>query len=883
MANAGQLFANYTKITPRIPTGVWSALRVATLFITLIVAALLIRHPDIGLRLFWGLMIPVVPALLVIAPGLWRQICPMALLNQIPRMLKIGAARDLPELARKWAFTIAVASFFICIALRAPILNQNGLVIGLGIFGVLLLALIGGLVFKGRSGWCGTFCPLGPIQRDYGHAPVVMVRNGYCESCVGCQKNCYDFNPRAAVFGDLYDEDPRYAGQRRFFMAMLPGIILGYFLQDQHPAYGPWLHALILIGATCASVGLYQLLTSFFGLTPFRAGNLFACVALIGFYVFAVPLVLRALSDLTHMQIAAPAQLLGFVLGLALSAALIFKGRSSERIYEDAVKSADQMHIDESARDLMAKAQGARVSERGTGKAFGVTPGQTLLEAMEAANVKINFGCRSGLCGADPVVICEGESNVSAAGPDELATLKRLGLEGVARLACVCQVTGPVTIDRDVHAAKRAAAAGLAPAVAAKDPLQARRVEKVVIIGNGVGGISVADAMRQMSASVDIKIITDEPHHFYNRMAIGRVIYGRGAMDGLFLLPEDWYADNRVDVWRNTVAASIEREDRRLVLGTGESLAYDRLIIATGAEAMLPDPVFAQASNAFVLRRASDAQAIRSFVQRNRARHAVVLGGGVLGVEAADALHHLGLRVTVLQRSGRLMERQLDAEGAARLTNYLTNIDIDVMTDAVTASFEGEGRLERVRLKDGREITGDLFIACAGIAPRIELAKASGLVTKRGIIVDPHMRTSDPAIYAVGDVAELEGALSGLWPIAGAQADALVADIAGLAKPYVLPHLVLQLKCDGVDLKSFGEVEPRTGDESLCADPDAIEWWRLNLRDGKVVGGVFVGPPGSSRPFTHLLQPDADLMAALPALRAGRLPSDSTAALAMAG
>lgn len=881
MANASQLFANYTKITPRIPMGIWAALRIATLAITLIVAALLIRHPDVGLKIFWGLMIPVVPALLVIAPGLWRQICPMALLNQIPRMLKIGAARDLPELARKWAFTIAVATFFICIALRAPLLNYNGLVVGLGIFGVLILALIGGLVFKGRSGWCGTFCPLGPIQRDYGQAPVVLVRNGYCESCVGCQKNCYDFNPRAAVFGDLYDEDPRYAGQRRFFMAMLPGIILGYFLQDQHPAYGPWLHALILIGATCASVGVYQLLTSFFGLRPFRAANLFACVALIAFYAFGVPVVLKAVASLAHIDIAAPAQLIGIALGLALSAALVFKGRSNERIYEDALKSSDQLHLDEGTRTLQERmdAKSPRVSERGSGKAFAVAPGQTLLEAMEAAHVKINFGCRSGLCGADPVVICEGEGNVSAAGPDELATLKRLGLEGVARLACVCQVNGAITIDRDVQNAKRAAA-GHAAAAAKTDPLKDKGVEKIVIVGNGVGGISTADALRQISPSVDIKIITDEPHHFYNRMAIGRVIYGRSAMDGLFLLPEDWYADNHVDVWRNTIVTAIDREQKRLALGTGETLPYDRLIIATGAEAMSPDPSYAKFPNAFVLRRAADAQAIRSFAQLNGARHAVVLGGGVLGVEAADALHHLGLKVTILQRTARLMDRQLDVEGAARLTHYLTNIDIEVMTDAIAASFEGEERLTRIRLKDGREVEGDLFVACAGIMPRIELAKASGLVTKRGILVDPHMRTSDASIYAVGDVAELEGALGGLWPIAGAQADALAADIAGLAKPYTMPHLILQLKCDGVDLKSFGEVEPRPGDESLCADPDAIEWWRLNLRDGKVVGGVFIGPPSSSRPFTRLLQPEADLTSALPALRSGHLPAETVGALA---
>ena len=169
----------------------------------------------------------------------------MALMNQLPRMTNRSIARDLPEWAGHWAFGIAVASFIGLVALRAPLLNHRGDLVGLGILGMLVIAFMGGLAFKGRSGWCGTFCPLGPIQRDYGHAPLVMVRNGFCSTCVGCQKNCYDFNPRAAVFGDIYDNDAAYAGQRRFFMAMMPGTVLGYFLQAPNPDYSEPLRALI--------------------------------------------------------------------------------------------------------------------------------------------------------------------------------------------------------------------------------------------------------------------------------------------------------------------------------------------------------------------------------------------------------------------------------------------------------------------------------------------------------------------------------------------------------------------------------------------------------------------------------------------------------------
>jgi hypothetical protein len=192
------------------------------------------------------------------------------------------------------------------VAARAPLLNHVGLALAVVLLGALALAFLGGWVFKGRSGWCGTFCPLGPIQRNYGQAPLVVVKNGWCEPCVGCQKNCYDFNPRAAVFSDVYDEDPRYAAQRRLFFGLLPGLILGYFLQGPAPAYGTAGQVAVLLASAAASAGLYQLLLVFVAgaeaqgraLTPYRLSMAFAGVALAAFYAFAGPVVVNTLAML---------------------------------------------------------------------------------------------------------------------------------------------------------------------------------------------------------------------------------------------------------------------------------------------------------------------------------------------------------------------------------------------------------------------------------------------------------------------------------------------------------------------------------------------------------------------------------------------------------
>jgi NADPH-dependent 2,4-dienoyl-CoA reductase/sulfur reductase-like enzyme/ferredoxin len=781
----------------------------------------------------------------------------MAFLNQIPRGGGFSQEKTLPQGLQAAAFAIAVGVFFLAVAMRAPDLNHDGPGVAIGIVAVLAAAFIGGLIFKGRSGWCGTFCPLGPIQRDYGHAPLVMVRNGYCETCLGCQKNCYDFNPRAAIFGDMYDEDPRYAGQRRFFMAMMPGLIFGYFLQSPSPAYGePW-HFLILVAATCASVGLYQIAISFFPLNAFRAANLFAGLAIISFYYFAGPIIVKTIGQLA--QVAPPAGVSDATraLGLVLAAALAFRGLRNEKVFRDAEKASSQVHVDQSRASLkerLAGATAAMVVEQSSGASFPVAPDQTLLDALEAARVKINFGCRAGMCGADAVAVCEGEQHLSPPGDDELATLRRLGLEGKARLACMCQVSGPVMIDVDTRKAKEKPPSAAAPAKASGDPAKALGIGKVVVIGNGVAGLGVVEALRRASDSVEIAVVTDEPHHFYNRMAIGRAIYGRSALDGLALLPDEWYETNRIEVWRNTKATQIDRVGRKVVLGTGESLSYDRLVLATGASAATPGADYKKYPNAFVLRTANDALAIRARVQNHSARKAVVIGGGVLGIEAADALHHLGIEATILQRSGRLMDRQLDEIGALKLSQYLEAIGVRVVTNAVVEAFIGDDQLRALRLAGGEEIPGNLFIASVGAIANAGLARGCGLDVGRGVKVDAFMRTSDPDIYAVGDVAECGGGPGGLWPIGAAQATTAAAAILGGGKPYESPNILLQLKCDGIDLRSFGRVEPIDGDETVTASQDDKAWWRLNARDGKLVGAVFVGPPGESREFTKTIK-----------------------------
>ena len=195
-----------------------------------------------------------------------------------------------------------------------------------------------------------------------------------------------------------------------------------------------------------------------------------------------------------------------------------------------------------------------------------------------------------------------------------------------------------------------------------------------MIIGNGVAGVTAADHIRRRHPDVEIHLIGREKHHLYNRMGISRLIYGRSAMQGLYLLPETWYDEHKVTTWLNTQVYRVDHNTHDVHLATGEKLHYDKLVLAMGSRSTVPAIENFGIPGSFVLREAEDAMHIRSFAQDFACKRAIVAGGGLLGLEAAYALLKLGLSVSVLERSERLLSRQLDKRGSELLTEYLENI-----------------------------------------------------------------------------------------------------------------------------------------------------------------------------------------------------------------
>ena len=235
------------------------------------------------------------------------------------------------------------------------------------------------------------------------------------------------------------------------------------------------------------------------------------------------------------------------------------------------------------------------------------------------------------------------------------------------------------------------------------------------------------------------------------------------------------------------------------------------MILATGSRSFVPRISGFGAGGSGVLRTAADAMDLRAFAQRVGSQRAVVAGGGLLGLEAAYALHKLGLRTVVLERSASLLRRQLDARAGDMLRHYLEGLGIEILLNAEVGLVEAGSRLRAVHLQDERRIEAQIILVAAGIQPNVDLAQDAKLEINRGLVVDDRMRSSDPAILAAGDVAEFEGQVPGLWPTAVAQAEVAAENAVGGDKAYVPVIPATILKVVGIELTSIGRIEAAAG------------------------------------------------------------------------
>ncbi|WP_238011197.1 nitrite reductase large subunit NirB [Dactylosporangium sp. AC04546] len=373
---------------------------------------------------------------------------------------------------------------------------------------------------------------------------------------------------------------------------------------------------------------------------------------------------------------------------------------------------------------------------------------------------------------------------------------------------------------------------------------------RLVVIGNGMAGARTVEEILARTDRFEITMFGDEPYGNYNRILLSEVLAQNADEAGIFLNDLAWYHANDIELRSNTRVTRIDRFAKAVMADDGTHRRYDKLVIATGSTAFIPDipgirhPNRGYHQGVFAFRTLDDTRAMIRYARQHE--RAVVIGGGLLGLEAARGLQHHVRHVTLVHAAGHLMNTQLDAQAGAILRRSVERLGIEIVTGAHTTEILGREAVTGVKLRDGRTIDCDVVVVAAGIRPNTALAAAAGLVVERGIVVDDQLRAVDePDIYAVGECVQHRGQTYGLVAPLWEQARVLAAHLTG-ADPKAAYHgtrTTTKLKVAGVDVASMGLKEPERDDDEtvVFTEPRKGVYKSVVIRDGRLVGATLVG------------------------------------------
>ncbi|WP_151702502.1 NAD(P)/FAD-dependent oxidoreductase [Nitrincola alkalilacustris] len=375
----------------------------------------------------------------------------------------------------------------------------------------------------------------------------------------------------------------------------------------------------------------------------------------------------------------------------------------------------------------------------------------------------------------------------------------------------------------------------------------------LIIIGNGMAGHRLlTELSQQASKPRSVLVIGEEPGVAYNRILLSPLLSGEMEEISAELSTEQWYAEQGFSLLTGEQVVSIEPRKKQVVTSAGQTIGYEKLVLATGSRPFLPPLEGRELDGVMSFRNWKDMQQLRSIGLGGG--QAIVIGGGFLGLEAAEGLRKLGMQVTVLQRADYLLNRQLDQVAAGLLQNELSARGMTVLTDVDIQSLQGDGKVERVLLKDGRLLPADLVVIATGIVPRTELAQEAGLQVRQGVCVNRRLRTSDAAIHALGECCECQGNTYGLVAPIWEQARVLASLLSGEDDSYTENPVATSLKISGISLYSCGDIDAADATEQVYMDSDLKDYRRLLIKDDRLVGAILYGDIGLGPWYFDLLK-----------------------------
>ena len=388
-----------------------------------------------------------------------------------------------------------------------------------------------------------------------------------------------------------------------------------------------------------------------------------------------------------------------------------------------------------------------------------------------------------------------------------------------------------------------------------------------VIIGNSASGIAAIEAIREYDGKNKITVISDEPYSNYSRPLISYFLGKKVSLESVSFQEEDFYKDNKVDLILNNKATKLDLKKKYVILADGRKISFDKLLITTGGAPIVPEIKGRNFNGVFSFTTLSDAQKIEKYIKTNKVKKAVVLGGGLIGLKATEALIELKIKVTIVELADRILSATFDKKASGIIEAALEKIGCKSITNNTIAEIKGKNsKVKEVILKDKKKIPTELVIVAIGVKPNIELVKNRAINTNKGILVDNFMQTNIKDIYAAGDCCEAKDSLLNtnrpiaIWPVAKRQGKIAGYNMAGLKREYEGSFAMNSVELCGIPTISVGESCPEKEGYQVLQyfAPEKSVYKKIVIKNKRIIGVIFVGDIERAGIYTSLIKDKVD-------------------------
>jgi nitrite reductase (NADH) large subunit len=385
-------------------------------------------------------------------------------------------------------------------------------------------------------------------------------------------------------------------------------------------------------------------------------------------------------------------------------------------------------------------------------------------------------------------------------------------------------------------------------------------MKRYLIVGDGVAGSRAAMKIKETDPGGEIHLFSEEAFPFYYRVRFPELVAGEVSLKDIVIHSREFYQNKGIFLYLEERITGGNPEKKEVVSEKGKNYPYDLLLIATGGYAFVPPIKGVEKKGVFTLRSMKDALQFKEYL--SGVKQAILVGGGLVGLETGGALLRRGVKVAVIEHNPRILPRQMDTEGAKILQGKMEEMGFSFYLTGQSEEILGGEKVEGLRLKDGRGVEGQMVIISAGVRPNIQLATQMGIETKNGILVDDRMETKIKGIFAAGDVAEHRGRVYGIWPAAQRQGEIAGVNMAGGNALYGGTVVSNTLKVVGIDLTSIGEIDAEGKLECLVrSDRERCTYCKVTLKEDKIVGCILLGEIKGKDEILKAIEQKADAKA----------------------